>query len=95
MVVVAMLCTHGLRQWAAVSTCWLVMRVPPQYCVLPCRRSRAAIHGQSLGSAGFPPTMRLKSDFLVLTPHPAKNREAAFMVEAKGMTNGNLELLYT
>lgn len=72
--------TYGLRQWAAVSTCWSVMRVPPQYWALFVLRSRAAIHGQSLGSAGFPPTMRLKSDFLELTPHPAKYLMAVFKV---------------
>ena len=44
--------THGSRQWAAVRTCVLEMRVAPQYWPLPApsRCTRAAVQLWYLGS---------------------------------------------
>ncbi len=53
--------SHLSTQWAAVRTCWSVMRTPPQNWSEPSR-SKAAIHGHSPLSAGFPPTMRALID---------------------------------
>lgn len=54
-------------QCAAVRTCLSVINTPPQYWIVPCRR-RAAIHGHSLGSAGWPPAILIF--VFVVVPQP-------------------------
>lgn len=55
-------------QWAAVSTCRSVIKTPPQKALGGPRRSRAAIHGHSPGSAGRPPVI-FGNDFVAM-PQP-------------------------
>ena len=46
-------------QWAADTTHWLLMRLPPQKC-LPSVWSET-IHGQLWGTASIPPTTRMST----------------------------------
>lgn len=48
---------HLEKQWAALSTHWLLISEPPQKC--PKDRCRLTCHGQEPAGAFSPPTMRL------------------------------------
>lgn len=51
--------THLWKQWAAVRTHWLLIRVPPQECPPPM--CRLACHGQAPTGASSPPTILVLS----------------------------------
>jgi len=46
-------------QWAAVRTCWLEIRDPPQKGLLPLEDTRPTCQGYSLTSVSCPPTILL------------------------------------
>ena len=54
-------------QWAAVSTCLLLIRVPPQKGVLPFLETSPTCQGYSLTSVTTPPTILLPA--LLTSPH--------------------------
>ena len=51
-------CVYLSTQWAAVSTHWLLMRVPPQLC-FPTSEWILTCQGQLPEGAPSPPTIRL------------------------------------
>ena len=54
-------------QWAAVRTCLLLIRVPPQKGVLPVLETSPTCQGYSLTSVSTPPTILLPA--LLTSPH--------------------------
>ena len=78
-------------QWAAVRTCLLLIRVPPQKGVLPLLETSPTCQGYSLTSVSTPPTILLPA--LLTSPHTHRPVELVVFAAPDVVTGAEVVVL--